>query len=182
MSSTRPSPGIGRSARIRSRSWPCPRRHSWSNQAAGAGRHHRLHLAPVRARLFPHRSHRVRQGSDAAAPPRLAKPRPGDRGEDDQLCHGQSGAIRDAAAGDRKTARGREPLTSVARKARPKPSRAAPPARTVLDFIRLAVARLRKAKLAFAHGTTDPVAEAAFLVGETLGVAPTGSRGGWARR
>jgi ribosomal protein L3 glutamine methyltransferase len=60
----------------------------------------------------------------------------------------------------------------VARKARPKPSRAAPPARTVLDFIRLAVPRLRKAKLGFAHGTTDPVAEAAFLVGETLGVAP----------
>jgi ribosomal protein L3 glutamine methyltransferase len=42
----------------------------------------------------------------------------------------------------------------------------------VLDFIQLAVARFRTAKLAFAHGTTDPVAEAAFLVGETLGVAP----------
>ena len=31
---------------------------------------------------------------------------------------------------------------------------------------------MRKAGLAFAHGTTDPVAEAAFLVGETLGLHP----------
>jgi ribosomal protein L3 glutamine methyltransferase len=31
---------------------------------------------------------------------------------------------------------------------------------------------LRKAKLAFAHGTTDPLAEAAFLVAETLGLHP----------
>jgi len=31
---------------------------------------------------------------------------------------------------------------------------------------------LKGAKLVFAHGTTDPVAEAAFLVGETLGIHP----------
>ena len=43
---------------------------------------------------------------------------------------------------------------------------------TILDYVRFAAARLRRAQLVFAHGTTDPVAEAAFLVGETLGVHP----------
>jgi ribosomal protein L3 glutamine methyltransferase len=33
-------------------------------------------------------------------------------------------------------------------------------------------ARLKRARVVFAHGTTDPVAEAAFMVGETLGVHP----------
>ena len=50
-----------------------------------------------------------------------------------------------------------------------KPSRA--PA-TIADLVRHAVRRLRAAKLVFAHGTTDPVAEAAFLVGEALGLPP----------
>jgi ribosomal protein L3 glutamine methyltransferase len=40
--------------------------------------------------------------------------------------------------------------------------------RTLLDFIRYAVSRFVEAKLVFAHGTTDPLAEAAFLVCETL--------------
>jgi ribosomal protein L3 glutamine methyltransferase len=39
---------------------------------------------------------------------------------------------------------------------------------TLLDFVRYAVSRFVEAKLTFAHGTTDPVAEAAFLVCETL--------------
>jgi ribosomal protein L3 glutamine methyltransferase len=43
---------------------------------------------------------------------------------------------------------------------------------TVGDLIHDGAARLRKARLAFAHGTTDPVAEAAFLAGEALGIAP----------
>ncbi|HVX79222.1 MAG TPA: 50S ribosomal protein L3 N(5)-glutamine methyltransferase [Bradyrhizobium sp.] len=43
---------------------------------------------------------------------------------------------------------------------------------TPLDFVRYAVSRFVEAKLVFAHGTTDPVAEAAFLVGETLHLAP----------
>jgi ribosomal protein L3 glutamine methyltransferase len=43
---------------------------------------------------------------------------------------------------------------------------------TLLDFIRYAVTRFVEAKLAFAHGTTDPVAEAAFLVCETLHLHP----------
>jgi ribosomal protein L3 glutamine methyltransferase len=43
---------------------------------------------------------------------------------------------------------------------------------TLLDFVRYAVSRFVEAKLAFAHGTTDPVAEAAFLVCETLHLQP----------
>ena len=43
---------------------------------------------------------------------------------------------------------------------------------TILDFVRYAVSRFRAAKLVFAHGTTDPVAEAAFLVGEALHLPP----------
>jgi ribosomal protein L3 glutamine methyltransferase len=43
---------------------------------------------------------------------------------------------------------------------------------TLLDFVRYAVSRFAAAKLAFAHGTTDPVAEAAFIVGETLHLHP----------
>ena len=38
--------------------------------------------------------------------------------------------------------------------------------------MRATAARLKRAKLAFAHGTDDPVAEAAFLVAETLRVHP----------
>jgi ribosomal protein L3 glutamine methyltransferase len=44
--------------------------------------------------------------------------------------------------------------------------------RTLLDFVRYAVSRFVEAKLAFAHGTTDPVAEAAFLVCEALHLHP----------
>jgi ribosomal protein L3 glutamine methyltransferase len=44
--------------------------------------------------------------------------------------------------------------------------------RTLLDFVRYATSRFIEAKLVFAHGTTDPVAEAAFLVCETLHLHP----------
>jgi ribosomal protein L3 glutamine methyltransferase len=44
--------------------------------------------------------------------------------------------------------------------------------RTLLDFVRYAVSRFVDAKLVFAHGTTDPVAEAAFLVCEALHLHP----------
>src|SRR4249920_3738863 len=65
-------------------------------------------------------------------------------------------------------------------KTSPKRSRAAPklpkvsPGElvTLLDFVRYAVSRFNEAKLTFAHGTTDPVAEAAFLVCETLHLHP----------
>jgi ribosomal protein L3 glutamine methyltransferase len=43
---------------------------------------------------------------------------------------------------------------------------------TLIDFVRYAVSRFTEAKLVFAHGTTDPVAEAAFLVCETLHLHP----------
>jgi ribosomal protein L3 glutamine methyltransferase len=43
---------------------------------------------------------------------------------------------------------------------------------TVLDFVRYAVTRFNAAKLVFAHGTADPVAEAGFLVGEALHLPP----------
>jgi ribosomal protein L3 glutamine methyltransferase len=43
---------------------------------------------------------------------------------------------------------------------------------TLLDFVRYATSRFVEAKLVFAHGTTDPVAEAAFLVCETLHLHP----------
>src|ERR1700730_2693415 len=43
---------------------------------------------------------------------------------------------------------------------------------TLLDFVRYAVSRFAEAKLTFAHGTPDPVAEAAFLVCETLHLHP----------
>ena len=43
---------------------------------------------------------------------------------------------------------------------------------TLLDFVRYAVSRFTEAKLVFAHGTTDPVAEAAFMVCESLHLHP----------
>jgi ribosomal protein L3 glutamine methyltransferase len=70
----------------------------------------------------------------------------------------------------------------MARRAKPaaKRGRAAPKSAkiasgellTLLDFVRYAVSRFVEAKLVFAHGTTDPVAEAAFLVCETLHLHP----------
>src|SRR4051812_11555299 len=43
---------------------------------------------------------------------------------------------------------------------------------TLLDFVRYAVSRFVESNLVFAHGTTDPVAEAAFLVCEALHLHP----------
>ena len=43
---------------------------------------------------------------------------------------------------------------------------------TLFDFLRYAVSRFNAAKLEFAHGTTDPEAEAAFLICETLHLHP----------
>ncbi len=43
---------------------------------------------------------------------------------------------------------------------------------TLLDFVRFAVSRFVEAELVFAHGTTDPLAEAAFLVCEALHLHP----------
>jgi len=43
---------------------------------------------------------------------------------------------------------------------------------TIAELVHEAGRRLEEAGLVFAHGTTDPVAEAAFFAAETLGVAP----------
>jgi ribosomal protein L3 glutamine methyltransferase len=43
---------------------------------------------------------------------------------------------------------------------------------TILDHVRFAVTQFTAAKLVFAHGTADPVAEAAFLVCEALHLPP----------
>ena len=53
---------------------------------------------------------------------------------------------------------------------RPAPSRSK--RLSIAELIRSTARRLQRAKLVFAHGTSDPVAEAAFLVGETLGIHP----------
>src|SRR6185312_10249828 len=43
---------------------------------------------------------------------------------------------------------------------------------TLLDFVRYGVSRFVEAELVFAHGTTDPLAESAFLVCEALHLHP----------
>ena len=43
---------------------------------------------------------------------------------------------------------------------------------TLLDFVRYGVSRFTEAELVFAHGTTDPLAEAAFLVCAALHLHP----------
>lgn len=54
-----------------------------------------------------------------------------------------------------------------------KPLKVAPDElRTLLDLTRYGVSRFMAADLTFAHGTTDPVAEAAFLVCEALHLHP----------
>ena len=58
------------------------------------------------------------------------------------------------------------------RRAVKSPRIAAGELRTLLDFVRYGVSRFIEAKLVFAHGTTDPVAEAAFLVCATLHLDP----------
>jgi ribosomal protein L3 glutamine methyltransferase len=70
----------------------------------------------------------------------------------------------------------------MAKRTKPAVKRSAPAAKfpkvgagelqTLLDFVRFAVSRFIEAKLVFAHGTTDPLAEAAFLVCEALHLHP----------
>ena len=59
-----------------------------------------------------------------------------------------------------------------ARAPRRKPAPFRPKRLSVAELIRATALRLKRAKLVFAHGTSDPVAEAAFLVGETLSIHP----------
>ncbi|CAM5470254.1 50S ribosomal protein L3 glutamine methyltransferase OS=Afipia felis OX=1035 GN=prmB PE=4 SV=1 [Afipia felis] len=68
----------------------------------------------------------------------------------------------------KKTARKEAARAAPRRKAAAKPGELL----TLLDVLRYAVSRFNEAELVFAHGTTDPVAEAAFLVTEALHLAP----------
>lgn len=80
-----------------------------------------------------------------------------------------------AKAASPKAPKKRAPPVKVAKKSRAKPPATASKARqpaTVLDHIRAAASALKKARVVFAHGTTDPFAEAAFIVGETMGLHP----------
>jgi ribosomal protein L3 glutamine methyltransferase len=43
---------------------------------------------------------------------------------------------------------------------------------TIADLVRRAATRLKRAKVVFAHGTGDPIAEAAFIVAETVKIHP----------
>uniref|UniRef100_E6VGC4 Protein-(Glutamine-N5) methyltransferase, ribosomal protein L3-specific n=1 Tax=Rhodopseudomonas palustris (strain DX-1) TaxID=652103 RepID=E6VGC4_RHOPX len=60
-----------------------------------------------------------------------------------------------------------------AKVAAPKPPKVAAGELVILlDFVRYAVSRFAEAGVVFAHGTTDPIAEAVFLVGEALHLHP----------
>ena len=65
-----------------------------------------------------------------------------------------------------------KPAARRVRKSSGLPRVAAGELRTLLDFVRYATSRFVEAKLVLAHGTSDPVAEAAFLVCETLHLHP----------
>src|ERR1700693_1939015 len=65
-----------------------------------------------------------------------------------------------------------KPAAKRGRAASKSPRMAAAELRTLLDFVRYAVSRFVEEELVFAHGTTDPVAEAAFLVCEILHLHP----------
>src|SRR5664279_6391533 len=69
-------------------------------------------------------------------------------------------------------ARRAKPAASRGRAASKGPGVASTELLTLLDFVRYATSRFIEARLVFAHGTTDPVAEAAFLVCETLHLHP----------
>jgi ribosomal protein L3 glutamine methyltransferase len=65
-----------------------------------------------------------------------------------------------------------KPAAKGGRAASKSPRIVAAELRTLLDFVRYGVSRFVEAKLVFAHGTTDPAAEAAFLVCATLHLDP----------
>src|SRR5882757_4195004 len=69
-------------------------------------------------------------------------------------------------------ARRAKPAAKRGRAASKSPKVAAGELLTLVDFVRFAVSRFIEAELVFAHGTTDPVAEAAFLVCESLRLHP----------
>ena len=58
------------------------------------------------------------------------------------------------------------------RASRRTPARSRRKLHSVAELIRSTATQLKRAKVVFAHGTADPLAEAAFLIGETLGIHP----------
>ena len=64
------------------------------------------------------------------------------------------------------------PAAKASRSAAKSPKVGAGELQTLFDFVRYAVSRFTEAGIVFAHGTTDPVAEAAFLVSEKLHLHP----------
>lgn len=82
----------------------------------------------------------------------------------------RGGRSKVAAAGSN---RKRPPERATAKAANSAVARASTPElKTIFDYVRHAAARLERAHVIFAHGTTDPVAEAAFLVGEAMHLHP----------
>src|SRR5260370_107473 len=74
------------------------------------------------------------------------------------------GGVRAAADGSLSVAKARRTETLLI----PRPNELT----TILDHVRYAVTQFRAAQLVFAHGTTDPLAEAAFMVCEALHLLP----------
>lgn len=83
----------------------------------------------------------------------------------------RASAPKTSAAKRNKTRVATKARKPAATKAKAKP-KAAKPLSTIFDYVRFAANRLSNAGVVFAHGTTDPVSEAAFLVGETLHLHP----------
>ena len=127
---------------------------------------------PRESRLLSHRPDCVRQERRTAAASCIAKSWPRHRGKDGGVRECQSGANRNTASRGRNYAGRGAPLKRrIAGPSRCK--RATRPLQaTVAELIRSTAAQLKRARLVFAHGTDDPVAEAAFMVGETLGIHP----------
>lgn len=71
------------------------------------------------------------------------------------------------------SSRKRPPARATAKAANSAVARTSTPElETIFDYVRHAAATLKRAHVVFAHGTTDPVAEAAFLVGEAMQLHP----------
>lgn len=71
------------------------------------------------------------------------------------------------------SAKKHQPARVIPKVAKPRADKAAAPElATIFDYVRFAATKLKRARVAFAHGTTDPVAEAAFLVGEAMHLHP----------
>ncbi|WP_165825308.1 50S ribosomal protein L3 N(5)-glutamine methyltransferase [Rhodopseudomonas palustris] len=82
-------------------------------------------------------------------------------------------AAKTTAAKAKPAKRGVAAKSAPAKSVAAKPPKVAPGELvTLLDFVRYAVSRFAEAGVVFAHGTTDPIAEAVFLIGETLHLHP----------